>query len=445
MMLNFSFIHAADLHLDAPFKGIYGQDELVARELVQATYKSFDALVELCIQEEVDFLLIAGDVYNSQVRSLKGQLKFLEGIKKLASQDIQVFVVHGNHDPVGTQSMTITWPENVYFFPAEDVVWKVVKNRYGKDVALVGGVSHSSSKEQRNLARQFDPPGSDLFKIGLLHANVGNLAPKAPYAPCQLSDLISRNIDYWALGHIHERRVLHKDPYVVYAGNIQGLHINESGERGCYLVRVFATEEVDIQFKPLARLIWCTLEIDIGNFSSINQVQDAIISKCLSVKTSNVNGFAAANPGTNSESGERGGSGESGERGGSGGSARPFICRIKLTGKSPLGKELNRDDVLEEMLSLARDNLSLEEPFVWVKDILMDVETQTLASLQGDGLLAEIIRISNEFEQEPERLGPVLSDLLSHHKIRKIVPELSLSEAQNLIRQARLLCWDGLK
>ena len=96
MMLNFSFIHAADLHLDAPFKGIYGQDELVARELVQATYKSFDALVELCIQEEVDFLLIAGDVYNSQVRSLKGQLKFLEGIKKLASQDIQVFVVHGN-------------------------------------------------------------------------------------------------------------------------------------------------------------------------------------------------------------------------------------------------------------------------------------------------------------------------------------------------------------
>ena len=75
----------------------------------------------------------------------------------------------------------------------------------------------------------------------------------------------------------------------------------------------------------------------------------------------------------------------------------------------------------------------------------MDVETQTLASLQGDGLLAEIIRISNEFEQEPERLGPVLSDLLSHHKIRKIVPELSLSEAQNLIRQARLLCWDGLK
>ena len=306
-------------------------------------------------------------------------------------------------------------------------------------MALVGGVSHSSSKEQRNLARQFDPPGSDLFKIGLLHANVGNLAPKAPYAPCQLSDLISRNIDYWALGHIHERRVLHKDPYVVYAGNIQGLHINESGERGCYLVRVFATEEVDIQFKPLARLIWCTLEIDIGNFSSINQVQDAIISKCLSVKTSNVNGFAAANPGTNSESGE------SGERGGSGGSARPFICRIKLTGKSPLGKELNRDDVLEEMLSLARDNLSLEEPFVWVKDILMDVETQTLASLQGDGLLAEIIRISNEFEQEPERLGPVLSDLLSHHKIRKIVPELSLSEAQNLIRQARLLCWDGLK
>jgi DNA repair exonuclease SbcCD nuclease subunit len=431
MMLNFSFIHAADLHLDAPFKGIYGQDELVARELMQATYKSFDALVELCIQEEVDFLLIAGDVYNSQVRSLKGQLKFLEGVKRLARQDIQVFVVHGNHDPLGTKSLAITWPENVYFFPGDKVVWEVAKNRQGKDVALVGGVSHTSTREQRNLARQFDPPACGLFKIGLLHTNVGNLAPKAPYAPCQLKDLIPRDIGYWALGHIHDRRIMHKDPYVVYSGNIQGLHINEPGERGCYLVRVFETGGLELEFKPLAHLLWQTIEVDLQDISSLNHVQEAIVNACLKARAHS--SASLSNPDSN-----------------------PVICRVKLSGRTALSKELNRDDLLEEMLNSVRDNLSAEEPFVWVKDILVDCRLATAAEAtaadtdfnilkQGEGLLAEIIRISQEFEQEPDRLDSVLNDVLSHHKIRKIVPDLSYPEAQNLIHQARILCRDGLQ
>ncbi|WP_457570780.1 metallophosphoesterase family protein [Desulfovulcanus sp.] len=430
-MSDFSFIHAADLHLDAPFKGIYGQDENIARELMQATFRAYDGLIDLCLKEDVDFLLIAGDVYNSQVRSLKGQLKFLEGVKRLAKQDIQVFVVHGNHDPLGTKSLAITWPENVYFFPGDRVVWEVAKNRQGRDVALVGGVSHSSTKEQRNLAKQFDPPTCDLFKIGLLHTNVGNLAPKAPYAPCQLTDLISKDIGYWALGHIHDRRIMHKDPYVVYSGNIQGLHINEPGERGCYLVRVFETGWLELEFKSLESLLWQIIEIDLQDISSLNHVQEAIINECLKARTHA--SASLSNPNN-----------------------KPVICRVKLSGRTALSKELNRDDLLEEMLNYVRDNLSAEEPFVWVKDILVDCRLATAAEAaaadadfnslkQGEGLLAEIIRISEEFEQEPDRLDFVLNDVFSHHKIRKIVPDLSFSEAQNLIHQARLLCWDGLR
>lgn len=411
-MVEFSFIHAADLHLDAPFKGIYGQDENIAQLLTQATFKAYDALIDLCLEEEVDFLLIAGDVYNSQVRSLKGQLKFLEGVKRLSEQNVQVFVVHGNHDPLGTKSLAITWPENIYFFPADRVVWEKARNRQGRPVALVGGVSHDSPKEQRNLARQFDPPRSDFFKIGLLHTNVGDLAPKAPYAPCQLKDLLSKDVGYWALGHIHDRRIMHQDPYVVYSGNIQGLHINESGQRGCYLVRVFETGGLELEFKSLENVLWQTIEVDVQGVSSLSHLQETILNECLK-------------PAVN----------------------KSVVCRIKLSGRTPLSKELNRDDLLEDMLNFVRENLSGVEPFIWVKDIFVDcrLDVDFNSVKQGEGLLAEIIRISEEFEQEPERVNSVLKELLTHHKIRKIVPELSSSEGQQLIRQARLLCWDGLE
>lgn len=126
-MANFSFIHASDLHLDSPFVGISTESEDVARALRSATFEAYDRLIELCIDKKVQFLVIAGDVYDGQDRSLRAQLKFSDGLKRLADHGIRSFVAHGNHDPLSGWSSNINWPEEVHIFQADQVETEFVE------------------------------------------------------------------------------------------------------------------------------------------------------------------------------------------------------------------------------------------------------------------------------------------------------------------------------
>lgn len=428
-MNHFSFIHASDLHLDSPFKGVTARSPVIANILRSATFDAFDNLVQLCIDKEAKFLLIAGDIYDGADRSLRAQLKFFDGLKRLVDHNIASFVAHGNHDPLDGWSSTIKWPSGVHIFGADQVETKMVEIN-GKPVASVSGISHGRKNETDNLALKFQAAGADLlrdlFKIGILHCNCGNNPDYEAYAPCRPENLTGAAFDYWALGHVHEKKILSKNPYIVYPGNTQGLSIRESGERGCYFVSVTDNLHVDVEFFPLDIVRWFSVEISIADISSIN----ALDLKIAEV----IDGFRKE------------------------AKKRPVICRISLIGRGPIYKDLGRETAIPELLERVQEEWLEQEPFVWVQDINMNClpeigpeQRRKINDLLGQVLCAskELRDMINEKSGNQEVAGDVLTpafrELCESHRAEKLLESISPDMLERILCNAELLCIDLLE
>lgn len=233
-MTAFRFIHAADLHLGSPFQGLALKDAVLAARFAEASRDAFSALVSRAIAEKVDFLIVAGDVYDGDWKDNSIGLFFNREVARLGREGIPVFLIKGNHDAESVITRTITLPENVREFPV---------NKPGTfrlealKVALHGqGFAERSARD--NLALAYPPPEAGWFNIGLLHTSLTGREPHAPYAPCSVEDLRSRGYDYWALGHVHDYEVVCEEPLTIFPGNLQGRSIREQGAKGAVLVSV---------------------------------------------------------------------------------------------------------------------------------------------------------------------------------------------------------------
>ncbi len=386
-MDSFRFVHAADLHIDSPFAGVGDTDSRVATRLREATYEAFQNLVDLCITRNADFLVIAGDVYDGADRSVRAQLRFRNGLVKLAEKGIQTFVVHGNHDPLDGWQSSISWPEGVHIFGATPEWIKFEKN--GEVVAAVQGMSYPKREVTDNLAVQFSPPESgNLFAIGLLHANVGANSAHPNYAPCTVEDLSESGIDYWALGHVHTRQTLKRaDPVIAYPGNIQGRHPNETGARGALVVDVDPSGASRSEFVALDVVRWERAEVDISNLDTIDSLDSAIrqATDNLSVQAQD----------------------------------RDVVCRLVLVGRGPLHEQLAAGGAVEDLLDAVRGVWSgAGSPWVWVERLVdstrpeIDIESR---AKQDDFLGATLKRalLSSIESDEIERLTEVVSDVYS--------------------------------
>jgi len=121
-----TFVHTADLHLDAPFQGIGVASERIGRALAEATYEAFRRVVDTALAHEVDFVVIAGDIYNARDKSLRAQLRFRDQMNRLADAGIQVLVAHGNHDPANGWSAGLAMPIPCRCSPAS--AWSVSRS-----------------------------------------------------------------------------------------------------------------------------------------------------------------------------------------------------------------------------------------------------------------------------------------------------------------------------
>ena len=268
--MHFRFVHAADLHLDTPFTGLARVDDTVAQALRDASLSAWDALVDLAIEEQAAFLLLAGDIYDGPSRGLRPQLRLLAGIRRLVEANVKVLAVFGNHDPVGGGWSAVTdWPAGVTLFPA-DAVTAVPIERDGRRLATVHGISFGRAEETDNLAARFrrsDEPG---LHVGLLHANVGAQPDHGNYAPARREDLLAAHLDYWALGHVHRHRtVIAGDPcWAVYPGSLQGRSPapGEQGAKGAVVVE--CDDQAGVlappRFVPLDRARFLTVDVDAG-------------------------------------------------------------------------------------------------------------------------------------------------------------------------------------
>ncbi|ACI97889.1 metallophosphoesterase family protein [Rhodospirillum centenum] len=226
------FIHAADIHLDSPLAGLCLRAEHRADDFVKAPRRAFERLIDHALRERVDLFLIAGDLFDGDWRDFSTGLFFVSQMARLHGAGIPVGIIKGNHDAVSVVTRTLNLPPNVHLFgSARPETWEPP----GLGVA-VHGQSFPNRAVPENIALDYPAPRPGLLNIGLLHTSLDGRPGHAAYAPCALRDLTARGYDYWALGHVHGREVVSQSPWVVYPGNLQGRHANETGAKGFTLV-----------------------------------------------------------------------------------------------------------------------------------------------------------------------------------------------------------------
>lgn len=268
------FLHTADIHLDSPLRGLEAHEDAPVEEIQGATRRAFDNLVDLAIEEEVDFVLIAGDLYDGDWKDYNTGLYFAGRMGRLDKAGIKVFIVSGNHDAASQITRTMPLPVNVTLFSSNNPN-SVKLDELG---VIIHGQSYSSRSVTENLASQYPQHDSSYFNIGLFHTSLTGREDHENYAPCTLDDLISKGYDYWALGHIHKREVVSQEPWIVFPGNIQGRHVKETGPKGATLVTIEDGRIVEVQERELDVLRWAICKIDLAGCESREAVYEHVRS-----------------------------------------------------------------------------------------------------------------------------------------------------------------------
>jgi DNA repair exonuclease SbcCD nuclease subunit len=230
------FLHAADAHLDSPLRGLDDYEGAPIEALRGATRRAFTALIQLALLERVDFVIIAGDLYDGDWRDYNTGLFFINCVRELDRAAIPVVLLTGNHDADSRITARLTLPDNVHLLPTAQPGTK----RFDHLRVAVHGQGFARQSEKRNLALEYPSPVTGFFNIGVLHTALDGREGHAPYAPCKIDDLVARGYDYWALGHIHKRESVNgnRHPRIEFPGNLQGRHVREVGATGEPLLSV---------------------------------------------------------------------------------------------------------------------------------------------------------------------------------------------------------------
>lgn len=268
----FKFIHAADIHLDSPLRGLSRYESAPVDAIRDACRRAFQKLVDLAIEEKVAFVLLAGDLYDGDWKDYSTGIFLSRQMGRLNQHNIKVFCVAGNHDAANRMTKALDTPSNMKMFSAG----KVETVKLEELSVAIHGRSFKTQHVNENLAAGFCEAEKGVFNIGLLHTSLDGREGHANYAPCSLEDLFSKGYQYWALGHIHKQEIVSKDPFVVFPGCIQGRHIRESGPKGCVIVTVEDETVTQIEKIHLDVLRWTHAQIDLTDIEERRDILEKI-------------------------------------------------------------------------------------------------------------------------------------------------------------------------
>jgi DNA repair exonuclease SbcCD nuclease subunit len=298
----------------------------------------------------VDFLLLAGDLYDGTWRDYNTGLFFIDRMHRLRKAGIRVFLVSGNHDAASRITKALRLPENVVHFSSSRPQTVQIE----ECGVAVHGQSYSRRAVSDNLALAYPDPVPHLFNIGLLHTGLSGRPGHEPYAPCSREELIHKGYDYWALGHVHQREEVCRDPWIIFPGNLQGRHIRETGPRGATLVQVDDDRVCGVSGRELDVVRWSFCVLDCRDVASEADLLD-IGGQVFRQELERVDG-------------------------------RPLILRLSLEGACPFHGELLRDSRFWEN---SLEALALDCGELWLEKILFQtsrVEEVDPVAMEGSPL-----------------------------------------------------------
>lgn len=271
------FIHAADIHIDSPLIGLGRYEGAPVEQIRNATRKALENLVHIAITEQVKFVLIAGDLYDGDWRDYNTGLFLSKEMAKLRNEGIRVLIITGNHDAESNITKSLRMPDNVKIFSTKKPETVFIEEL---NIAIHGQGFHQRAVTE-NIAASYPEGLSGYFNIGILHTSVTGRDGHEIYAPCQIETLISKQYDYWALGHVHKREILHEDPWVIFPGNIQGRHIRETGPKGCTLVTIDDGKIISVDQRDLDVLRWCSCTVSALDADTPDVILERVREKVL--------------------------------------------------------------------------------------------------------------------------------------------------------------------
>lgn len=399
LMKRISFIHAADLHLDSPMVGLKYLPQDIFTRVKESTFTALKKVTEAAIHLQVDFVILAGDLFDGEDRSLRAQSRFRTEMFKLAENGIHVYVIHGNHDHLNGSWVHLNMPVNVHVFNSK-VETKVLHTKNGEIVHLYGFSYPTRHVYDRKIDEYRKKDGAD-FHIGILHGNESGGVDHDNYAPFSVSDLHKKEFDYWALGHIHKRAVLSESPPIIYPGNIQGRNKKETGMKGIYHVTLTELDK-KINFLETADIIWEETVVDAASAKNFHDV--------LQLCQTTINSFRREQKGT--------------------------LLSLSLK-NIVLADEREQRSLKGELLELLLENEKEEESFVWIVDLTV-IEGQLIdkEQLKRDAnFYAELFETIENYADVDLALSP----LFEHQLGRKYISQLSTADQEELINKAENL------
>jgi DNA repair protein SbcD/Mre11 len=386
------FLHAADIHLDSPLHGLSAYPDAPAAMLRNATRDAFSQLVSTAVVEAVDFVVIAGDLYDGTWRDHNTGIFFCKEMGRLRRAGIPVFLLFGNHDAESEMTKQLQLPDNVMTFSTR----KAQTHQIDSLKVALHGHSFKDRETTANLVTGYPQPVPGFFNIGVLHTALEGNAAHASYAPCSLAELHAKGYQYWALGHVHEYAIWQGESTVVFPGNLQGRNIRETGRRGAVMVTVDEAGGIDVERLFIDVLRWESLAVDASACESLADVAREVGTRLAALAD------AAA--------------------------AVPHAVRVTITGATAAHGELFglepqlRAEVLARVAGLSHDRLWLEK--VRIETSPVD-DGESLAS-RADAI-ADLHHLLVEAESDPEFLALLKDRLItlatqSPHELHEMVP-----------------------
>ncbi len=388
-MSTFTFLHAADLHLDSPLKGLESYPDAPVEQIRNASRRALDNLVDLAVEEEAAFVLLSGDVFDGPWRDFNTALFFAQRMGRLREAGIRVFLVTGNHDAASTISKNLSPPDNVRILRQS-----APETIHLQDLGVsIVGQGYAQRDVREDLAAGYPPAQPGCCTIGLLHTALTGRAGHESYAPTRPETLAAKGYAYWALGHVHQREIVSRDPWIVFPGAVQGRHIREDGPKGCCLVRVEDGRIKEVKHQDLDVLRWRLCPIDLGGCDCAEHLWTAVRQELEAA-------LDAAE-------------------------GRPVAVRLELSGRSPLHTWLHdQAQLIEEECRTRAVGLG----DIWLEQIRLHTRPlyESAAGLDPDAPLARLLQTIQDLHlpNACQDQVPELADLLS-----KLPPEIHGSEA----------------
>lgn len=392
----FRFLHAADVHLDSPLLGLQRYPHAPIDTLRQATRRAFTKLIDLALAEKVQFLLLAGDLYDGDWKDYHVGLFLRQQLERLSAENIRVFIIQGNHDAANRMTRSLSLPDHVVTFPVDAPATHRLDDLH---VAL-HGQSFPNATVTEDLSQNYPPALQGFYNIGLLHTCLTGREGHERYAPCTIDGLKQKGYDYWALGHIHQRDIVCEEPWIVFPGNVQGRHIRETGPKGCYLATVDDAGNTTLEFRELDVLRWQLCQVDVTGEDEFKSVIQQVATKLKQLRKEN---------------------------------HLPLAVRLEL-----IGETAAHDAILADADRTWHEIVSLADSSTWIEKVQLHTAPPADQTLHTDGPIGELMGLLQELRHDERALESLVEQC-------KDLTDLSKKLQQDTGQQPAFLGRDALR